>query len=88
MTSIAQAENKKTLTKTVRALLVEASSGDEAVDPSQRITRAHAFVDCALVYKLISLSAYDDLKKEILDTASDQRTIAAQESRTFKRASK
>ena len=88
MTACQKPLNKKALVKTVRTLLAEASSGQADVDPEQRITRAHAFVDCALIFKVITLPTFDEMKKEIQDHAADHRTIAAQEARTFKRAAK
>lgn len=88
MTVCQKTTDKKTLVKTVRTLLAEASSGHPEVDPAHRIARAHAFVDCALIFKVITLPTFDDMKKEIQDHAADHRTIAAQEARTYKRVSK
>lgn len=81
-------DNKKALTKTVRTLLAEASSGDTEVDPVHRIARAHAFVDCALIFKVVPLAIYDVLKKEILDTVADHRNMSLQSARSFKRLEK
>lgn len=88
MTAMKKTDNSKSLTRIVRTLLAEASSGEPEVDPSHRIARAHAFVDCALIFKVAPLSVFDSLKKEILDTAADQRTIDSQKARSFKRAAK
>lgn len=88
MSTINKAENKKQLEKTVRSLIADAASGDDTICPVQRISRAHAFVDCALIFKCVSLDVYDMLKKEILDSVSDQRAINDAKARTFKRSGK